>query len=397
MLTKDLLKYSVRASKVHPKYVPVKDEANLEIAATLEAAFQDSVQQRYCEMKKNLSEVFSSPTPFINGLIKLLEDRCQFEEISEEVENYRWQVFHTARELRLKNSFSSRQQYAQELAKNMGNDVDVVRKSLYGDLPDQRAITDFRPYGAENLLHRYNCSQIQGLILRARYLDVELGDCSLVDKRRLFQKLKFHRLLVEVISEQPFRMRLSGPMSIFESSLTYGMRLANFFPYILLTKNWSIKAELRIDGRDLLLDLNSKRWIRSHYPSLSGHIPEEYQKFIDLFNKRSENALGWQAQAADDFLHLGKQSYCFPDFKLLTVDGRRIYVELFHRWHQHQLQQRLDSLTNESSGQLLIGICKSLKTDQKTDHRLKEMMDVGIKTFKFSGFPSPRAVLAQLS
>lgn len=396
MLTKDLLKFTVRGTKVYPRYVDYRDEAHLETARALESLFEASVNLRYCDLQKNISENFSSPSPLVNGLIKLLEDRCQFQEVSGEIEEFRWQVFQLAQNIRHQNLELDRRGFAEQIASKMQMDTESIRQKLYSDLPVQRIIMEFQPYGAENLLHRYNCAQIQGLLLRARHLEIEIPALSLIEKRRLFQKLKFHRLLVEHKSDQPFCIRLSGPMSLFESNLTYGLRLASFFPYILHAKSWRILADIRINGKDLTLDVSSKRTIRSHYKLLSGYIPEEYQSFIELFNKRSEKS-GWQVQAADDFLNLGKQSYCFPDFKLLAGDGRRIYVELFHRWHQHQLQQRLEVLEAKSSEQLLIGICNSLKINPKIEEKLMELQQLGFKSFKFKGFPSPRAVLAQLT
>ena len=38
---------------------------------------------------------------------------------------------------------------------------------LYSDLPEHRKILSFEVLAPEALLHRYNCAQIQGLILRS--------------------------------------------------------------------------------------------------------------------------------------------------------------------------------------------------------------------------------------
>lgn len=398
MLTKDLLKYTTRGTRIHPKYIPVSEAKSCELAQELGELYESAVGEKYCDLKKRLEEAFQTGSPLQNGFCKLLDDRCELEEPVGEVEDFRWELIEKAQNLRSEGeALLEMDEFQKEVAAHYGDELVNLRSRLYGDLPDQRIIKSFRSFGGgEALVHRFNCAQVQGLLLRASRLTVVLPDCQLRERRQLFQKLRFHRLLVEVTGQKPLTLELSGPLALFDSAQNYGMRLANFFPYILLFARWQIRAELRMDGKTYSLELDSKRPIVSHYKTLTGYVPQEYQSFLELFNSSSRSQGRWTAQTAEDFFHIGKQSYCFPDFELVSHDGRKVYIELFHRWHQHQLRQRLMSLSGTAADQLLVGVCNTLKIDDKMNQKLKGGDSSGIRLFKFNGFPSPRAILSQL-
>jgi hypothetical protein len=397
MLTKDLLKFTVRGEQIYPKYVAPADKDALAMASALETLFDQGHGEKWADIQQRITEAFPDSSPLQAGFIKLLEDRCEVDLDDEQlVEERRWQILEAAQKLRSEQSFTSPEALQEALSEHLALSPDELTRGLYADLPDQKILQSFKPCGTDGLIHRYNCAQIQGLLLRADALEVELADCNLKQKRRLFQKVKFHRLLVDVMQQEPLRLRISGPAALFDGAQTYGMRLAHFFPYILLLSKWHIEARLRMKGKNLLLKASSKRPIRSHYPDLKGYVPEEYRKFIEIFQQRRQAGRQWKVVAGEDFVHLGRQSYCFPDFAFEDDKGRKMYLELFHRWHRAQLCHRLEALADQTAPPVVIGICNSLKIDDKLNQKLKDYEGSGIRFFKFRGFPSPRAVLAQL-
>src|SRR5206468_545270 len=108
-------------------------------------------------------------------------------------------------------------------------------------------LKDFTPLAAEALLHRLNCAQVQGLLIYALDVRVTMVGSSLAERRRFFRCLKFQRLLSEIQEQEgAFSVSLSGPLRLFQNTQSYGIRLANFFPYILQMPKWELEAEVKL-------------------------------------------------------------------------------------------------------------------------------------------------------
>ncbi|GIT63249.1 MAG: hypothetical protein Ct9H300mP21_07950 [Pseudomonadota bacterium] len=68
----------------------------------------------------------------------------------------------------------------------------------------------------------------------------------------------------------------------------------------------------------------------------------------------------WELTSSADFIPLTGESLCFPDFLLKHRSGKKVSMELFHKWHVAPLQSRLEQLDSQKGGPLLIGINRSL-------------------------------------
>lgn len=395
MLTKDLLKYTVRAGRVYPKYIKPTDSLALDLAARTEQVFQDSLGMRVCDLHTRLASEGLSDNKTALAMIKLLEERTEKVEVDESVESQRWRTFDLSKKLRLETSFQERFSFQKNLAGQLNKGVEELQDELYADLPDQQRLKSLDLLGSEKLIHRLNCAQIQGLLLRAKYMDLHLEKASLVQRRALIQKLRFFSLWAEPREEYPFCIRVSGPMAIFDSSQAYGLRLANFFPYLLLVKDWKMEASLEISKKKLELQLDSSKMILSHYPDLSSYIPDEFGKFISNFGKEDKAQANWTLEVADTFINLGGGHFCFPDFKLThRLSNEVVFVELFHRWHKGQLQRRLEACGGSSK--LLLGVCSSLKASTLVKQCQARLIENGWNIFSFNGFPTAKKVLQSL-
>lgn len=399
MLTKDLLKYTVRTDKIFPKYVKPNDAEALGFAKHLVEVYASAKGQNQQNLLDRLKQHPKSGSPLFNGLSKLLEDRCVFADSENELEAQRWELFTKAKDLRNSGLMSISEFQNAMVSRSGAMSFAQVESQLYGDLPEFRVVQDFEPIDPVDLVHRYNASQIQGLILRSRSLSIIVRDKDGIKKRRFLQRLKFWRLLAEIDeSADELKINLSGPLSLFDKSATYGSRLSNFFPNILLMDKWEIKAEVKIGEKVLGLELDSSKPIKSHYGGFKGYIPAEFKEFINIFNALTEDQRkGWVAIEGEDVLNLGQQSYSVPDFSFQNKKGKRIHLELFHKWHEMQLKQRVESLIQSSFDELILGVSGELMGPEKVTEMLGKSCASKAKIFSFKRFPTPKAILAYLS
>ena len=59
-----------------------------------------------------------------------------------------------------------------------------------------------RKMTAEGLLHRYNCAQVQGLLLRCEGMTVTLPESGPAKLRQLLKYLRFNKLLANITQDQ---------------------------------------------------------------------------------------------------------------------------------------------------------------------------------------------------
>ena len=272
-----------------------------------------------------------------------------------------------------------------------------LSETLYADLPDFRVLKNYKAYSADGLIDRYNCAQIQGLLIRSKRIKFKIYKSSKVEKRRLIQKLRFLGLMADIsVNGDEMVLEVSGPMSIFDGANAYGLKIANFFPYILLFQKWSLEADVEISRKRLSLEVDSKKKISSHYKDFTGHIPEEYEKISLMIDKAKAND-GWKAQVCEDFLNLGQESYCFPDMEFSKDSSEKVYMEIFHKWHFAELKRRLSVLEKSSPKPLVLAVQKNLTKKDGLDKRLEKLAENGAQGITIFGFPTAKAVLTQLA
>lgn len=394
MLTKDLLNYRVRSGKAYPQFVDPRDSDLLAMSTQLIQLFQAADGKSVAEVEAELDESPWSSHAIRPSLTKLLFDRCDEAEDDGKIEENRWQQLILAQELREQNDFASLAAYQAAVAARLGQNLPDLTDALYSDLPEYRRLKNFVPLAPDALLHRLNCAQVQGLLIYA--LDVKVTIVAdLAERRRFFRCLKFQRLLSTVEeTDGGFKISLSGPLRIFQNTQSYGLRLANFFPYILQMPKWELEAELKIGTKQLALSLDSKVRIQSHYREATPFIPKELTAFITSFNERSDE---WQAALGSDYVNLGKQSYCFPDVTLTAKNGELVHLELFHRWHSGQLNSRLSALAAAPDQPLLLGVAQEVRSDKALDAAITRSTWFERHGFVFKNFPTPKAVLSALA
>ena len=332
------------------------------------------VREKLEEAAKQVLDVFPGNAVVGRGLEKLLLDRTEFDtEAKTELTELRRKVFvRSSSIIKGKGTFSLRGfdegdsvnllKYQNEIAQKIGVSVADLGRQLYGDLPPFQQVLNFRKMSATGLLHRYNCAQIQGLLLRCEAMTICLPESGAAKLRQLLKYLRFNKLLVKISHHQKKKktlmLEIDGPLSMFVNTQKYGFNLANFFPAILHQPSWELDAEVMMRKNQLhSLYLDQACGIISHYRQFLSYVPEE----IALFSQQlSKNLPSWQLTSSSDYVPLIGESLCFPDYLLTHNSGKKVALELFHTWHAAPLRNRLQQLDEQNEFPLLIGVNRSL-------------------------------------
>ena len=398
MLTKDLLISTKRSGRIYPKFLDPNDKVYLELAATMIGIFERYAGHPHYKIKELVSDVHSSSEKVKQGFEKLLVDGAEFTDEAASIEDFRWDVLKAAQTLREESSKVDIRDYLSAVAERFTTDIGDLQSKLYSDLPDYKRLQLKKPITALQLVERYNLAQVQGLVIRASRITITIRKVSLTLRRALFRALKFQQLLIDDVKETDTSLsfQLAGPLSIFSMAQTYGLKFANFLPYVVQLENYEIDATIKLADKSYALKIDQKSGLRSHYQPLKAYVPQELADCIQRFNDKYPD---YQAEPGNSLLDLGMKSYCFPDIEIRRKDSKSqpVYVELFHRWHFGQLEGRLASMARSSSTlDLRIGMCRSIEKKAELA-KLKEGSELlRDRGFDFKSFPTPKQLLTAI-
>ena len=145
-----------------------------------------------------------------------------------------------------------RESWLREAGAPSGLGVAETEAGMFGDLTENHRLAALEPVTPEALLYRYNTAQVQGLLSHAERVTIEAQWPPPARLRQLFRYLKFFGLLYR---ETPgptggpgggLSLVVDGPLSVLEGGAPHGRNLANFFPALLLwPQAWTLRAEIR--------------------------------------------------------------------------------------------------------------------------------------------------------
>ena len=368
------------------------------------------IREKLEDNTKQVLDAFPGNAVVGRGLEKLLLDRTEFDtEAKTELSELREKIFSHSSAI-LKGKGQRRHQnfkvgvefdlgeYRSEVAQQIGISALELVNQLYGDLPPFQKVLGFRKISAEGLLHRYNCAQIQGLLLRCEAMTIHLADSRSAKLRQLMKYLRFNKLLCSIRRNKDHGkslvLEIDGPLSIFVNTQKYGFNLANFFPAILHQTRWELKAEVRIrKNQSHTLDLNQTCGIRSHYRQFISYVPEE----IKLLSQQIANKIpAWELTSTADYLQFTGESVCFPDFLFTHSSGKKVAMELFHTWHSAPLVERLNQLEAQNSAPLLLGVNRNLLNNDELTEKLESSLYFSRFGFYFRDGPTISKIIPLL-
>ena len=387
MLNREMLKFRRRDGDIRPLLIKPDDPKRRAPAESLLALYNCALQNHWTrgELDDYLEPLLkgAADSKFAAGLNKLLADRTAFQAAdSGDFRERRRKLFHDSMAAFVAADGDYRR-FREELPEAFVRDI-------YGDLPEYETVISFRNLSPDELLNRYNLALVQGLLIYTAELEIRVHESEPAELRRLFKYLKFFRLLAEFWKEaddpDTVHLSVSGPFSIFENTRRYGIALASFFPALVRMKEWQLEAVVKSGNKPMgKLRLSNADRLISHYRNFSAFIPEEIRLFHRLFVEKSP---GWTPVGETPFIDGGNQRLVFPDFSFrCDADGRVVHLELFHRWHRGQLEERLNLLDHHPELQLVIGIDRAIASDDELAVMLQKHPGAGHRIMRFRDFP----------
>uniref|UniRef100_UPI00266DB167 DUF790 family protein n=1 Tax=Victivallis vadensis TaxID=172901 RepID=UPI00266DB167 len=203
MLTKELLKFR-RSGGFKPVFINPAEPERQKLASELIGVYQGAFDSRMGRGEiEELTDVLikgARDQIFASGLNKLLLDHTDFDPVREiDYPALRGELFAFASE-KLVEAQGDVARYRELLATRPGL-IEFMAGDIYGDLPDNERISAAPKLTATELLNRYNLAQVQGLLIYAESIGLEVRDEHPAELRRLCKYRKFFRLLAEIRRE----------------------------------------------------------------------------------------------------------------------------------------------------------------------------------------------------
>lgn len=400
MLPTDLLIHRQNGETIIPKRLNI-DNRNLDIAIDLIACFEEATGKTQGELDNQLLELEGDRPDYriIRGLAHLLKSGFStFEVVSPlEPQELRDRVFALSAQSvpSLQASGQTLSALADTLSQELNREVlpAQIRTGLYADLQENRILTQFDAPIPENLLHRYNLSQVQGVFYRASHMTLNAHRNVPGEYKLLFRYLKLFQLMtyIEGDADHGFTITIDGPTSLFKPSTRYGLAIAKMLPALLHVTKWSLSATLQT--RDLFtgkektgrFTLNSDCGLVSHYPPGK---PYDSMLEASFANRWDSLKTDWILEREVDLIPI-PGSVMIPDFRLVHPDGRTYLLEIVGYWRPEYLQKKFAQARKAECDNLILAVSERLNLEKAG----VKVSDTIAKIVWFKDKLSPKAVL----
>ena len=397
-----MLTHRLSGETITPKRLKI-DEQTLCVARELIDCFLAARGGTQGELDSQLQELEgdSPDYRFKRGLAHLLKSACEFEVVSPlEPQLLRERVFSLSA-LSVPSSPQSCQTLdtlALQLSQELEREVLPVhiREGLYADLAENKVLMEFEEPTPEQLLHKYNLSQVQGVFYRASQLVLNAHRNVPGEYKLLFRYLKLFQLMayIEGDADHGFTITIDGATSLFKPSTRYGLAIAKMIPALLHVTKWSLSATLQT--RDFYTNnwktgkfsLDANCGLVSHYPP-----GKPYDSMLEeAFASRWESLKSeWVLEREVDLIPI-PGSVMIPDFRLVHPDGRSLLLEIVGYWRPEYLQKKFSQVRRAERDDLILAISERLNLEKAGVN----LTDVPAKIIWFKDKLLPKAVLAVL-
>ncbi len=386
MLTGDLVRLRIRGQSVVPGYLKLTPKMHEKAAAILEviAAHEGRTKGELDDALK-VATGQGNDFKILRGLAKLVLDKVDIGvDTPLDPSEVRQTVFALAAP-RHPVSAAERAEVMAEAAAQLGSTAEALEEALFADLAANQRVGVCPEMTPEALLHRYNVALAQAVVLRARWLAVDLYQPKTKRLRQLIRHLKFHRLMYDVTKTAAgLRFRIDGPTSIVSRSTRYGLQLANFLPALLLHERWRLEAEYepKKGKRTATFVLEPDDGLKTHYRDTGTWIADEEKA---LLARLKELAAPWTVSAAARLIDLDGRGHLVPDVVLTDpATKRQAFIEVIWRWRKSGLQARYDLLAEAGPKNLVLAICTADERD---------LPDLPGEIYTFRGLPNAKKLL----
>ena len=346
MLTSDLAINFKRGGKIFPRLINTNDESYRRDAENLIEIFTEFQNFTRGELERELEEYVGIGTDYriLRGLIKLLEDRSEFQTSSfAEPSEIRRAVFLEARKFQPVTPDSENRQIVLEIAAaEFKVDAETVNVNLYADLSAQQKLISFAQITASDLLERYNLAQAQALLYKCVEMKITVAPSNLANYRAIFGWIKHFKLIHSVTGNAAdgYEITLTGAASLFHRSQKYGIRMSVFLPALLLCQDWKMSAEIAQKfGENIFYELTGDQ---TEITSCYFDEPEYVNSDIEKLKKNWEKSGGdWRLIENAEVVDLGKTAF-IPDLAMENGAGAKIYLDVLGFWTPKSLLKRIE-------------------------------------------------------
>jgi predicted nuclease of restriction endonuclease-like RecB superfamily len=399
MLTADLVRATARAGQLKVKMLagPERERAR-ELAASYIELAAGSVGSAHHELKELWSAIEVPPREIklAAGLLKLVEDACEFEaESAVDPRVLREALFALAAERRKALAEEERFERGALLAAAgapHGLSGDDVERALFADLKSQHRLLKPPPLKPETLVEIYDVSQLQAVLLRAVQVRAWIECASVETYRDIFKKLKFRRLLfrIEENAGGGYRIDIDGPFSLFESVTKYGLQLALMLPALLAADKLKLEADVRWGKTksELLFTLERSR-PGAGAGDAAAHVNEEVTALQQAFEKLGSSA--WRVAPAQHILDLPGVGLCVPDLRFEHASGAAVFLEVMGYWSRDAVWRRVELVEKGIGASVVFAVSSRLRVSEAV---LEEHPSAALYVYK--GALSAKSVLERL-
>ena len=379
MLTADLVHVRRRADRLF--VVPVAAEERPR-ALELATAYLDLARAHVGQSRGALSDACGAvdveprEQRLARGLLKLVLDRCEFEESAalHPVE-LRRTIFTRAAAARgqAEHPVLDREAIVALVAAAHGVASADVEAALFADLPDAHILRAARLLSPEALLAEYHLAQHQAVLLRALGVRATVWSATPAAYRHLFHKLKFLRLLhrIERLPKNAgYRIAIDGPYSLFESVTKYGLQLALALPALMATDRFTLEADLRWGRERQALRYALRGPLAGQFPDENaapdrGHpvdqLPEEVAA---LLHDLAALPGPWRPTPSHTILDLPGVGLCVPDLQFVHQEtGQTVYLEVLGFWSRDAVWKRIE-LAHKGLAAVVFAVSKHLRVSE---------------------------------
>ena len=404
MLPTDLLSHRQTGETIIPQKLKI-DVKNLTIATEMINCFQETLGKTQGELDKRLHLIEGDDPNYRlkRGLAHILRGSFSTFEIISPLEpiELRNRVFSLAAEV-IPSTVSTQltlDNLATKLSQELNREVlpNEIRKGLYADLQENRILTQFDAPTPEDLLHRYNLSQVQGVFYKASHIELNAHRNDPGEYKLLFRYVKLFQLMtyIEGDADQGFTLTIDGPYSLFKPSTRYGLALAKMLPALLHVNKWSLHATLQ--NRDPFsgawktgrFTLNSDCDLVSHYPPGKPYDSMLEASFAERWAKLKTE---WKLEREVDLIPL-PGSVMIPDFRLVHPNGESYLLEIIGYWRPEYLRKKFAQVHSAECDNLILAVSERLNLE-KAGVKIK---DVPVPVVWFKDKLLPKSVLEILN
>lgn len=393
MLTAELVRARRRGKTLELLPLGAKEHAGaVELAESLLCAARGAVGRTRAELFEAFAATSASAAQrkLKDGLVKLLEDALEFEQVSAiEPAELRQELFSAAAAARRAESAFERAALIRSAASRREVDDAEIERALYSDLKSEHRVVGLAPLTVDELLERYQRQGPQAVLMRAVRVVAEVTGGSALSYRTLFAKLKFRRLLfrVEPVADG-YRLTIDGPFSLFEAVTKYGLALALTLPALESAGALRLVAEVVWGPRRERLTFEYRHAAPGAAPT-PPPILDEAQRLIDAFER-----LGgpWRAESSSLILQQPGVGVLVPDLRFVHgPSGTEVYVELVGFWSREAVFKRLDMAASGLSVPIVFAVSERLRVSEEL---LEDVPAASLYTYKAS--VSPRGLERRL-